>query len=195
MRRLFAVASAALTVGTLAVADAEGDMTACADKKSPDAMAACTRLIDAGQLPPDKLAEVYDQRARVRLSGGDTDSALTDYDAAIRLALADGVIRMRRGDAFRAKGDEVKALADYDVAVRLKPDLWRTHYMRAYMLRRQGRSHRGDRGLYARGRDRAGQSRSSPRNRRHLLQRRQLRQGHRRIQRRHRALASNGALL
>ena len=37
MRRLFAVASAALTVGTLAVADAEGDMAACADKKSPDA--------------------------------------------------------------------------------------------------------------------------------------------------------------
>jgi hypothetical protein len=97
MRRLFAVASAVLTVGTLAVADAEGDMAACADKKSPDAMAACTRLIDAGQLPADKLAEVYDQRARVRLSGGDTDSGLTDYDAAIRLAPADGVIRMRRG--------------------------------------------------------------------------------------------------
>ncbi len=50
--------SAVLTVGTLAAADAECDMVACADKKSPDAMATCTRLIEAGQLPLDTLVKM-----------------------------------------------------------------------------------------------------------------------------------------
>jgi tetratricopeptide (TPR) repeat protein len=138
MRHLLAVYLAVLIVGTLAAADTEGDIAICADEKSPDAMAACTRLIEAAQLPPDKLAEVYDNRASLRLSSGDADRALADYDAAIRLAPAEGEIRMDRGDAFRATGDEVKALADYEEAVRLKPDLWRAHYMRAYSLEGRG---------------------------------------------------------
>ena len=63
MRHLLAVYLAVLIVGTLAAADTEGDIAICADEKSPDAMAACTRLIEASaQLPPDKLAEVYDNR-------------------------------------------------------------------------------------------------------------------------------------
>ena len=138
MRHLLAVYLAVLIVVTLAAADTEGDIAICADEKSPDAMAACTRLIEAAQLPPDKLAEVYDNRASLRLSSGDADRALADYDAAIRLAPAEGEIRMDRGDAFRATGDEVKALADYEEAVRLKPDLWRAHYMRAYSLEGRG---------------------------------------------------------
>jgi tetratricopeptide (TPR) repeat protein len=138
LRRLLAAVSAVLTVCALAAAAAEGDMAAGADNNAPDAMAACTRLIEAGELAADKLAEVYDHRPTVRLSGGDTDGAPADYDAAIRLAPADGVIRMRRGDAFRTKGDEVKALADYDVAVGLKPDFLRTLYMRAYVLEGRG---------------------------------------------------------
>lgn len=138
MRHLLAVYLAVLIVGTLAAADTEGDIAICADEKSPDAMAACTRLIEAAQLPPDKLAGVYDNRASLRLSSGDADRALADYDAAIRLAPAEGEIRMDRGDAFRATGNEVKALADYEEAVRLKPDLWRAHYMRAYSLEGRG---------------------------------------------------------
>ena len=102
MRHLLAVYLAVLIVGTLAAADTEGDIAICADEKSPDAMAACTRLIEAAQLPPDKLAEVYDNRASLRLSSGDADRALADYDAAIRLAPAEGEIRMDRGDAFPA---------------------------------------------------------------------------------------------
>jgi hypothetical protein len=61
MRRLLAIASAILIAGKLAAA--EGDIAACADKNSPDILAACTRLIEGGQLPPDKLAEMYDHRA------------------------------------------------------------------------------------------------------------------------------------
>ena len=102
MRHLLAVYLAVLIVGTLAAADTEGDIAICADEKSPGAMAACTRLIEAAQLPPDKLAEVYDNRASLRLSSGDADRALADYDAAIRLAPAEGEIRMDRGDAFPA---------------------------------------------------------------------------------------------
>jgi tetratricopeptide (TPR) repeat protein len=138
MLRLLTIALVVLIAGKLSAAAVEGDMAACAEEKSPDALAACTRLIEAGQLLPAKLAEVYDHRAGVKLSGGDTDGALTDYDAAIRLTPTDGMIHMRRGDAFRVKGDAVKALADYNDAVRLKPDLWRTHYMRAYMLEVRG---------------------------------------------------------
>ena len=68
MRHLLAVYLAVLIVGTLAAADTEGDLAICADEKSPDAMAACTRLIEAGHLLPDKLAEVYDNRASLRLA-------------------------------------------------------------------------------------------------------------------------------
>src|SRR6516165_4456547 len=58
---------------------AQADATTCSLGNSPNALAACNRLIGAGQ-----WASYFD-RARIYFRNGDNDSAIKDYSAFIRL--------------------------------------------------------------------------------------------------------------
>ena len=82
----------------------------------------CGALIDhARTAKPDRIkallarAGAYDRKEML-------DSAISDYDAALRLdpALAD--VFNVRGELWRRKGDRRRALADFAAAIKLDPD-------------------------------------------------------------------------
>ena len=50
------------------------------------------------------------------------DSAIGDYDAALRLDPTLAEISIRRGELWRRKGDRRRALADFAAAIKLNPD-------------------------------------------------------------------------
>ena len=50
------------------------------------------------------------------------DSAIGDYDAALRLDPAQADIFNSRGELWRQKGDRRRALADFAAAIKLNPD-------------------------------------------------------------------------
>lgn len=85
-------------------------------------IAVCGALIDkAATARSDRIralvarAGAYDRKDMF-------DSAIGDYDAALRLdpTLAD--VFNRRGELWRKKGDRRRALADFAAAIKLKPD-------------------------------------------------------------------------
>lgn len=53
---------------------------------------------------------------------GELDSAIADYDAALKVEPALAEALNSRGMAWRAKGDRRRALSDFDAALKLKPD-------------------------------------------------------------------------
>jgi predicted negative regulator of RcsB-dependent stress response len=61
---------------------------------------------------------------------GDFDSAISDYDQAIKLKPDYADVYKYRGDAYSDKGRHDQAIADYDQAIKLKPD-----YADAYINR------------------------------------------------------------
>ena len=69
---------------------------------------------------------------------GDFDSAISDYDQAIKLKPDDANVYKYRGDAYFDKGRHDQAIADYDQAIKLKPD-----YAGAYNNRGRGYSNKG----------------------------------------------------
>lgn len=91
----------------------QGDETTCSQGNSPDALAACGRLIDAGR------TGFYLSRAQIYFRNRAYDPAISDLSAFIRLnpnnvrALGD------RGTSYEIKGEYDKAIADYSEAIRL----------------------------------------------------------------------------
>jgi tetratricopeptide (TPR) repeat protein len=69
---------------------------------------------------------------------GDFDSAISDYDQAVKLKPDDADIYKYRGDAYSDKGRHDQAIADYDLAIKLKPD-----YADAYNNRGNAYSDKG----------------------------------------------------
>ena len=121
-----ALTNAALAAGTEPTADPLADPAPCiaaaAANDSERIMAACGALIDNPKATrPDRIkaliarAGAYDRKNMI-------DSAIPDYDAALRLdpALAD--VFNARGELWRRKGDRPRALADFAAAIKLNPD-------------------------------------------------------------------------
>jgi tetratricopeptide (TPR) repeat protein len=82
------------------------------------AIAACTRVIDAGNLPAKELAIMHDRRAFRWQMFKEYERALEDYTSIIRLGQ-----NLRTAYGFRASmyeklGDDERAIADYDEEVR-----------------------------------------------------------------------------
>ncbi len=123
MLRLIAFISAVLVAGTLTAAAAgKTDMALCAGGKGGDAIAACTRLIADGHLPPDKLAAAYDHRARAKFSAEDAGGAIADYDSAIKRYPGWAVGHRMRAELLAAMGRSGEAIASYSKRIELAPN-------------------------------------------------------------------------
>ena len=68
------------------------------------------------------LHQAYFARAVVEQHVGDTDAAIADYAAVIRLKPDQSDAFYNRGLVYDSLGDTDRALADFDAVVRLKPD-------------------------------------------------------------------------
>jgi tetratricopeptide (TPR) repeat protein len=132
----------ALMLGTLpcgALAANEQDWTSC---KAVDAdqlaLAACTRLIEAGGLAEPDRAVAYYNRGAAHWRQRDPDKAIADENEAIALNpnLADAY--MRRGAAYWDEGNEGRAIADATKAIEIDPE-----NVRAYSNRAIARAHKG----------------------------------------------------
>jgi tetratricopeptide (TPR) repeat protein len=89
------------------------------------------------QLKPEYF-DAYLSRGNVRRAKGGLDSALLDYNRAIRLKPDYAEAYNTRGLARRDKGDVEGALKDFATAIRLKPNLAEAYYNRGKARRDRG---------------------------------------------------------
>ena len=98
-----------------------GDVAACNKATGDDAIAACTRRIEAGEARGEDLASVHLSRGIAWSGKRDYDRAIADYDEAIRLSPSLARAYHRRGDAHAGKRDHDRAIVDFSEAIRLSP--------------------------------------------------------------------------
>ena len=78
---------------------------------------------------------------------GDTDRAIADFDAAVKLDPNDAIAVNNRGLRHRNKGDADRAIADFSAAIKLKPDYVNALYNRGTAYFDAARSRPRDRRL------------------------------------------------
>jgi tetratricopeptide (TPR) repeat protein len=116
----------ACATGTEPSADPQADPAPCiAAASASDAeriVAICGALADHARATKADRIKALVARAGAYHGKDMIDSAIADYDAALRLdgALAD--VFNLRGELWRKKGDRPRALADFAAAIRLNPD-------------------------------------------------------------------------
>jgi tetratricopeptide (TPR) repeat protein len=98
----------------------------------------CTAVIRFGREPPHNLSIAFQNRANAHFGKGDFDSAIADYNEAIRHDAENAWAFGNRGKSFAAKGDMDRAIADYDHAIRLAPNRGITFSHRADAYRVMG---------------------------------------------------------
>jgi tetratricopeptide (TPR) repeat protein len=116
------------------------DVADCANSRLPAdvGIAACDRLIQAGNLQDRALATAYGGRGAAHLLKGETDQAIADFGEAIRLNPKSASAFNSRGDAWLHKGDLDRALADFDQAIGLNPSYAQPHLNRGLVFERKG---------------------------------------------------------
>ena len=100
------------------------DLTTCnapAPASIDEAIAACTRAINAGRMNAHDLAIAYTNRGNAYQQKGDDDRAVDDYDEAIRLDPKLASTYSGRCRAHRSNGKSALALVDCNEAIRLDP--------------------------------------------------------------------------
>jgi tetratricopeptide (TPR) repeat protein len=136
--RALIIVAAALTAAAPASAQTKDPAFLCASHHAAEAIRACTTIIRDGLLTPEARIVAFRNRGYTYQLQGDLAHAIADYDAAVKLALAEGKPRGRaatllaktyvdRGVAWREKGDAEKALADFDAAIEADPNLGSAH--------------------------------------------------------------------
>lgn len=97
------------------------DAQICLDKSGDEAIAACTRAIQSGQLSQNSLATTYSNRGVEWRQKGEIDKAMEDYNEA--LSLNPNYIKAygNRGSVYLVRQQYDKALDDMKQAFRLNP--------------------------------------------------------------------------
>ncbi len=107
----------------------------CASHHAGEAIRACSVVIRDALQPPEDRIVAFRNRGYTYQLQGQLGRAIGDYDAAVKMALADGPhpkgkaatllakTYVDRGVAWREKGDVDKALADFDAAIAADPTL------------------------------------------------------------------------
>jgi lipoprotein NlpI len=110
----------------------DADARACFAEASPprEIVAACTRALDRGGLPPREAARAHNQRGRMLARLGDDAAALRDHDAAIALAPDLPWSYLLRGNQRRKENRYDLADADYTKALELDPSYAPAYYNR-----------------------------------------------------------------
>lgn len=128
----------------LAQADAQdGEIqamtAACATPSSPnDQVLACTRLIETRLLQGRELARALYQRGLGYAALGQYDSAIRDFDQALKFAPEATDARFNRGASFAKQGKWDQALVDFDALLATVPNDPNTLYARAWVQSQRG---------------------------------------------------------
>jgi tetratricopeptide (TPR) repeat protein len=89
----------------------------------PDlSISGCTAMIKSGHETQQKLAIDFFNRGAAYMAKEKYDSAIEDFDQAVRLNPNYAAAFVGRGAAYVAKGQVDSAIEDYDQAVRLNPN-------------------------------------------------------------------------
>jgi tetratricopeptide (TPR) repeat protein len=126
------------------------DAELCQPKiESEQRIAACTRLLNSGQVPEQYLAGVYANRAVAYSDIGALDQAIADYSAALSKATLGpsqlsgssqlSAVYYNRGKSFFQKGMIDRAIADFNVSIQLRPNHDWAYNDRAVAYASQGR--------------------------------------------------------
>lgn len=113
---LFAAAAAASAQG-------KSDEELCSSiTNNPDlAIQHCTKAIDSKRATGVPLARLHYSRGVELMAKGRQESAIADFDAALRLSPRYGDALYARGNAWSARGDSGRAIADFDSALDINP--------------------------------------------------------------------------
>lgn len=135
---------ALLSFATPALADTPGDdvkaMTdACAKPLSPsDQVVACTRLIETRLLQGKDLAQALYQRGLGYAALGQYDTAIRDFDQALKFAPDATDALFNRGGAYAKLGKWKDALTDFSALLAEVPNDPNTLYARAWVYSQLG---------------------------------------------------------
>ncbi len=112
---------------------------ACANAASPnDQVLACTRLIETRLLQGRELAQALYQRGLGYATLEQFDSAIRDFDQALKFAPEATDARFNRGAAYAKIGKWNQALADFDALLEAVPNDPNTLYARAWVRAQLG---------------------------------------------------------
>src|SRR5215471_12313319 len=89
--------------------------------RSPEDIAACTRIISIGNANGRILAQAYYGRGQKYRLKGNSDKAILDFSSAIRIDPGWHFPYVARGHAYAAKKQFTLAFADQETAIRLEP--------------------------------------------------------------------------
>lgn len=120
--RLAACLCLALAAGTSGAQPAQDAERCHAVVNDPDlAIRHCTAAIDSGKFAAEALARLYAIRSGEWTAKGDHDRAITDANAALKIAPKMPRALHQRGVAWANKGEFERAIADFSAALALKP--------------------------------------------------------------------------
>lgn len=138
-----ALLAAALAAAAPALADQDRDIAACLSTADIEVqIAGCTALIEAGELPPVRMARAFNNRAHAHLRAGDAEASRTDLERALELNPGFFLARHNLGVALDRLGDHAAAVAAYSAALDLTPDPGNTVLTHAATLQNRGHSYR-----------------------------------------------------
>ena len=145
--RMRTVAAVLLPTGMLAIvllstasmAATQRDFAECQQPGDLDrGIAACTRVLGDRSIGISGAAAVLANRAIFFTAKGDLDSALGDYNEALRLNPNNSITHNGRGSVWRAKGDLDRAFNDFSEAIRLNPNNGKAYGNRGQIYRLRG---------------------------------------------------------
>ena len=142
MRLFIVLWSIAVSLGAFA-ADSNPDSERCARTGTgDDIIAACTRAIASSELSAAALAGTYYNRGTKWRAKGESDRAIADFDAAIKLDPQHAQAYNNRGAAWQGKDDIDRAIMDYSEAIRLDPKIVGAYNNRALAWLSKGENDR-----------------------------------------------------
>ncbi len=121
--RAFAILTVIIcTIGTAPLGWAlEPPAAVCRQGQPKEAVAACTGILGRKDLSPEVRALTLTNRANAHSKLKDLDSALVDFDAAIKLNPKLAAAHNLRGVLLRHRGEYDQAIESYSVAISLQP--------------------------------------------------------------------------
>lgn len=124
-RQAQAEIEAAANEAAAAIAAADDPTSQCFDEtgtvSAAQGIAACTSLLESGQLSDVDRGGAFYARGTFRNEGPDYQAAIADFDEAIRLRPDFALAYWGRADAYEYMGDFARAAAESRIAARLEP--------------------------------------------------------------------------
>jgi tetratricopeptide (TPR) repeat protein len=112
----------------------ESGWNICATGAPQDSIAACTRIIDAGMEPDERLGIAHYNLAVSYREVGDLVAAIASYGEAILLKPDYANALVGRGLLLQRQGDHSGAVADFTEALEVKPTFAEAHLNRGIAL-------------------------------------------------------------